>query len=41
MIAAGKKAGKLLSIGYRLHFEPYNLEMVRLGTQKVYGDVKK
>ncbi len=41
MIAAGKKAGKLLSIGYRLHFEPYNLEMVRLGTQKVYGNVKK
>src|SRR6185503_7876054 len=31
MIAACKKAGKMLSIGYRLHFEPYNLEMVRLG----------
>jgi predicted dehydrogenase len=41
MIAAGKKAGKQLSIGYRLHFEPYNLEMTRLGTKKVYGDVKK
>ena len=41
MIAACKKAGKLLSIGYRLHFEPYNLEMVRLGTKKIYGDVKK
>lgn len=41
MIAASKKAGKVLSIGYRLHFEPYNLEMVRLGTQKIYGDVKK
>jgi predicted dehydrogenase len=41
MIAAGKKAGKFLSIGYRLHFEPYNLEMVRLGTQKIYGDIKK
>ena len=41
MIAACRKAGKLLSIGYRLHFEPYNLEMVRLGTKKVYGDVKK
>jgi len=24
-----------------LHFEPYNLEMVRLGTKKVYGDIKK
>jgi predicted dehydrogenase len=41
MIAACKEAGKMLSIGYRLHFEPYNLEMVRLGTQKIYGPVKK
>ena len=41
MIAACKQAGKLLSIGYRLHFEPYNLEMVRLGTKKVYGNIKK
>ena len=41
MIAACKKAGKMLSIGYRLHFEPYNLEMVRLGTKNVYGNIKK
>jgi predicted dehydrogenase len=41
MIAACKKAGKQLSIGYRLHFEPYNLEMARLGTQKIYGGIKK
>jgi predicted dehydrogenase len=41
MIEAAKKAKKNLSIGYRLHFEPYNLEMARLGTQKVYGDLKK
>lgn len=41
MIAACKKAGKMLSVGYRLHFEPYNLEMARLGTQKVYGNIKK
>lgn len=34
MIAACKKAGKMLSIGYRLHFEPFNLEMARLGTKK-------
>jgi predicted dehydrogenase len=40
MIAACKKAGKTLSIGYRLHFEPYNLEMQRLGGQKVYGAIK-
>ena len=41
MIAACKKAGKMLSIGYRLRFEPYNLEMARLGTQKIYGNIKK
>ncbi len=41
MIAACKKAGKMLSVGYRLHFEPYNLEMARLGTEKVFGAVKK
>jgi predicted dehydrogenase len=41
MIAASKKAGKMLSIGYRLHFDPYNLEMVRLGKEKLYGQIKK
>ena len=41
MIAACKKAGKMLSIGYRLHFDPYNLEMKRLGTEKVFGPIKK
>lgn len=41
MIAAAKKANKRLSIGYRLHFEPYNLEMARCGTQKLYGEIKK
>jgi predicted dehydrogenase len=40
MIAACKKAGKMLSIGYRLHFDPYNLEMARLGTKKVFGEIK-
>src|SRR5258706_3212231 len=41
MIAACKDAGRMLSVGYRLHFEPYNLEMARLGQQKVYGNIKK
>lgn len=41
MIEACKKAGKKLSIGYRLHFEPYNLEMARLGKEKVFGNLKK
>src|SRR5437773_5254262 len=37
MIDACKKKGEKLSIGYRLHFEPFNQEMMRLGQQKVYG----
>ena len=41
MISACKKAKKLLSIGYRLHFEPFNREMMRLGQKKVYGKVKE
>ena len=41
MIAACKKAGKLLSVGYRLHFDPYNIEMMRLAKEKVYGDLRK
>lgn len=40
MIAACKKAGKQLAIGYRLHFEPYNLEVAKLGQQQVFGQVK-
>jgi predicted dehydrogenase len=40
MIAACKKAGKMLSIGYRLHFDPYHLEMVRQGTKKIFGEIK-
>jgi predicted dehydrogenase len=41
MIDACKKAKRMLSIGYRLHFEPYNQEMMRLGQKKVYGKVNK
>lgn len=41
MIGACKEAGKMLSIGYRLHFEPHNMEMMRLGQKKVYGAIKK
>lgn len=41
MIAACKQAGKMLSIGYRLHFDPYHLKLARIGQQKIYGDVKK
>jgi predicted dehydrogenase len=37
MIAACREAGKMLSIGYRLHFEPYNREMMRLGKHQPLG----
>lgn len=40
MIAACKEANKLLSVGYRLHFEPHNVEMMRIGNEKVYGEIK-
>lgn len=41
MISACQAANVKLSIGYRLHFEPYNLEMVRLGTTGVFGPVRR
>ncbi|SDM25365.1 Predicted dehydrogenase [Catalinimonas alkaloidigena] len=41
MIAACKEANRKLSVGYRLHFEPHNKEMMRLGQQQVFGPVKK
>ena len=40
MISACKNAGVQLAIGYRLHYEPYNLEMKRLGQEKVFGQVR-
>jgi len=41
MIDACKKKNRMLSIGYRLHFEPYNMEMMRLGQKKIFGAIKK
>lgn len=40
MIAACKKANRMLSIGYRLHFEPHNMEAMRLGQKQVFGKIK-
>lgn len=40
MMAACKKTGVLLSIGYRLQYDPFHLEMVRLAQEKAYGNVK-
>jgi predicted dehydrogenase len=40
MIDACQQAGRLLGVAYRLHFEPNNLECVRLAREKVFGDLK-
>lgn len=40
MIKACKDAKVQLAIGYRLHYEPYNLELKRLGQEKVFGRVR-
>jgi predicted dehydrogenase len=39
MIAACKKANRMLSIGYRLHFEPHTIEVMRLGQKQVFGKI--
>lgn len=40
MIEACKEAGVKLSVGYRLHFDPFNQEMMRLGQNKVFGSIE-
>ena len=40
MIKVCKDAGVQLAVGYRLHYEPYHLEIKRLGQQKIFGPVK-
>ncbi len=40
MIDACRKAGKQLAIGYRLHYDPFHMEMMRLSREKVFGQVK-
>jgi predicted dehydrogenase len=39
MIAACKKACTLLSIGYRLHFDPYHVEIMRIAGEKIFGEL--
>lgn len=41
MISACQAAKRKLSIGYRLHFDPYNVEVARLGTSRELGAVKR
>jgi len=38
MIKTCKEANRKLSIGYRLHFDPFNDQMMRLGQNKIYGN---
>jgi predicted dehydrogenase len=39
MLAACKEAGKQLSIGYRLHFEPHNKEVMQLEQKNEWGSI--
>jgi predicted dehydrogenase len=40
MIKACEDAGKKLSIGYRLHFEPHHRDVMKMGQSKVFGELK-
>lgn len=40
MIAACKENGVTLNIGYRLHHDPYNLEIRKLGIEQPHGPAK-
>lgn len=40
MIRACEKAGKLLSLGYRLHYDPYHKEIMKEGQAKIFGQLK-
>jgi predicted dehydrogenase len=40
MIDACKYAGVQLAVGYRLHTEPYHMELKRLGQEKIFGQVR-
>lgn len=41
MIKACKEANVKLFIGYRLHFDPYHLEVMKLGQEKRLGAIKR
>lgn len=41
MIAAAQKAQRQLAIGYRLHFDPYTQELIRMAQAGELGTVKK
>jgi len=39
MMDAARKTGKTISIGYRLHFDPYHQEMIRIVKEQVFGNL--
>jgi predicted dehydrogenase len=41
IIEAVEQAGVRFSMGYRLHFDPHHIEMMRLGQQELFGPVKR
>jgi glucose-fructose oxidoreductase len=41
IIAACRAAGVLLSVGYRLHFDPYHRELMRLAREQDFGPLLK
>jgi predicted dehydrogenase len=40
MIAAVKKAGRMLGVGYRCQYDPNHIECRRLAREKVFGELK-
>ncbi len=40
MIKVAQENKVQLGVGYRLHYEPYHMELMRLGQEKVFGPVK-
>jgi predicted dehydrogenase len=41
MIHACKQAGKKLSIGYRLYYDPFHIKMMELGQHQIYGNINQ
>jgi predicted dehydrogenase len=40
MIAAARKAGRMLGVGYRCQYDPNHIECRRLAKEKVFGELK-
>jgi predicted dehydrogenase len=41
MMAVAERTGKTISIGYRLHFDPYHREMIRMAQEQAMGKVTR